>query len=393
MDFAFVPGITDYEKRLQRAMQTRNPKTTLINKNGIATVVDFFQELVSENLNGGDLILGAHASRSAFVMPFDTPSDPANPVRTDYEKVEALSAAGTVHVPASVRSANTSVHLKGCRIGDTALPLLTVIKTALDNPQQVTAPKYLHVLTNDAGQGVFEYMRYAYEVMTPDPKKFDKRADLVAAFQSPPHPFKPFMQGVETGQPQIPVPSDLFEKWVPSQKQLDSLNDEVNLEFTVSLNPPVVRSDPSTGKKVTIAVIWRSAIFTAFPDTFTWKIDMTSQTIPPDKAGRIALLKPSMLTSTLMKFPPAHPFPYYVRYGFPDFETFYSGFDWGDPTVVVENSKQLLKYVGTTFIYRLEIPVVKMGTNQVIFNYYRNSGAAAIHFREDNATYEMFGVV
>jgi hypothetical protein len=120
---------------------------------------------------------------------------------------------------------------------------------------------------------------------------------------------------------------------------------------------------------------------------------MTGQTIPPDKAGRIALLKPSMLTSTLMKFPPAHPFPYYVRYGFPDFETFYSGFDWGDPTVVLENSKQLLKYVGTTFIYRLEIPVVKMGTNQVIFNYYRNSGAAAIHFREDNATYEMFGVV
>jgi hypothetical protein len=383
MDFAFVPGGTHYEQDLQRLMQNR-AKTTLINKNGVSTVADFLQELKSENVTGGDLLLGAHASRNAFVMPFDA----STTLRTDYEKIEALSAAGTIHIPASVKGPNTSVHLKGCRIGDTARPLLTVTKTAMDNPQQVTAPRFLHVLIDDAGQGVFEYMRYAYEVTTPDPKKFDKRADLVAAFQSPP---QPFMQGVETGKPQVAVPAANFEKWIPSQAKLDSLNDEIKLDFTVALAPFVVRLDPVSGKKLTIKVIWHSAIFTAFPDTFTWKIDMTGKMVPSDKAGQLALLQPSMQTDPKMKFPAAHPFPYYVRYGFPDFASFFAAFDW-DPTLDIDGSTQTLRFVGTEYIYRLEIPVVKAGTTTLIYNYYPNSGAPTMNFKEDNATYEMFGV-
>jgi hypothetical protein len=383
MDYAFVPGGTSYEQELQRLMQNRAPKTTLINKNGVNTVADFLQELVSQNLTGGDLILGAHASSSDFFMPFDA----ATTTRTDYEKIEALSAAGTIHIPSSVRGPNTSVHLKGCRIGDTARPLLSAIKAAMDNPQQVTAPRFFHVLIDDAGQGVFEYMRYSYEVTTPDPKKFDKRADLVVAFQSPP---QPFMQGVEAGKPQVAVPKANFEKWVPTQAQLDSLNDEVKLDFTVNLDPFVIRLNPVTGKKLTIKVIWHSAIFTAFPDTFIWKIDMTGKMVPSDKAGQLALLQPSMQTDPKMKFPPAHPFPYYVRYGFPDFASFFAGFDW-TPTLVIDGSKQTLTFVGTEYIYRLEIPVVKTGTSTLIYNYYPNSGGPTMNFREDNATYEMFG--
>jgi hypothetical protein len=390
MDFAFVPGLSDYEKLLKRVMPTRDPSTKLIDDSGVNTVIKFLEELVTQKSKGGDLILGAHASRSAFVMPFDTPIDPDNPLRVDYEKVEDLIKAGTVHIPSDVRSANTSVHLKGCRIGDTAQPLLAVIKTALDNPQQVTAPRFLHVLIDDAGQGVFEYMRYAYEAMTPDPKNFEKRADLVSWFQSPPKPFPPFMQGVEARKDPVPVPPEFFEKWVPTQKQLEDLTDELRLEFTVTLKPPVVRTDPVTKKSVTLTVIRHSAAFSAFPDTFTWNMDMTGQTIPPDDAGRLALLKPSMLTSPLMKFPPAHPFPYYVRYGFPDFDSFFSGFDWGKPSVVTKDSKQFLKFVGTVYIYRLEVPVVQK-TDLLIFNYYPKSGASKMQFHEDNSTFKMFG--
>jgi hypothetical protein len=382
MDYAFVPGGTKYEQDLQSLMQNR-AKTKLISKNGVNTVVDFLQELVSENVTGGDLILGAHASRSAFVMSFDSTTS----FRTDYEKIEALGAAGTIHIPAAVRGPSTSVHLKGCRIGDTAQPLLTVIKTAMDNPQQVTAPRFLHVLIDDAGQGVFEYMRYAYEVTTPDPKKFSKRADLVAAFQSPP---QPFMEGVEANTTPTPVPAANFEKWVPSQAKLDSLNDELKLDFTVDLDPFVVRLNPVTGKKLTIKVIWHAAVFTAFPDTFTWKKDMTGLMVPPDKAGQLALLKPSMLTDPKMKFPPAHPFPYYIRYGFPDFDSFFAAFDW-DPTLDVDGSNQTLRFVGTEYIYRLEIPVVKKGTTTLIYNYYPNSGTPTMNFKEDNGTYKMFG--
>jgi hypothetical protein len=384
MDFAFVPGITPYEQLLQLAMQYRDPKTTLINKNGIATVVDFLNELISQNLKGGDLVLGAHASRSDFVMPFD----PTTPQRVDYEKMEALSAAGTVHIPNGVRGPDTSVHLKGCRIGDTARPLLSLIKTALNNPKNVTAPKYLHSLHNDADLGIIEFMKYAFEVTTTDTKNFDKRDDLVAAFQSPP---KPFLQGVEKGQAQTEVPKANFRKWIPSQAQLDSLSDKVNMPISVNLNPPVLRLNPVTGKNK-LTVLNGTVGFDAFPDVIPWPIDMTGRTVPPDKAGRIALLKSLLQPDPKWKFPPAHPFPYYVRYGFDDFDTFFAAFAW-DVTLEVDGSKQTLKYTGTRFIYRVEVPVVKKGTTDLIYNYYPKSGKPVVNFREDNAKFEMFGIV
>jgi hypothetical protein len=118
---------------------------------------------------------------------------------------------------------------------------------------------------------------------------------------------------------------------------------------------------------------------------------MTGKTVPKDDAARLALLQPSMQTDARMKFPPQHPFPYYTRYGFPDFASFYAGFDWGSPTLDVDGSKQTLTFVGTEYIYRLEIPVVKTGTSKVIYNYYPNSGAPTMNFQEDNAAYQMFG--
>jgi len=377
MDFAFVPGITPYEQRLQRVMQNRDPKTTLINKDGIVTVVDFLNELVAQNVKGGDLVLGAHASRLDFVMPFDA----TTPLRVDYEKMEALGQAGTVRIPTSVRSPDTSVHLKGCRIGDTAKPLLTVIKTALGNPQRLTAPRFLHSLHDDAGLGILEYMTYAFEVTTPDAKNFDKRADLLAAFQSPP---KPFLQGVEKGQPQTEVPKANFATWIPDQAQLDSLSDRVQLNITVKLNPPVLRG------KIKLVTLSKVGGFDAFPETIPWPINMTGLTVPPDKPARIALLKSLLLKDTKWKDPPAHPFPYYVRYGFDGFDKFFAAFDWD---VTLDTSTQILNYVGTRFIHRVEVPVVKKGTSELIYNYYPKSGTPVMNFREDNAKFEMFGIV
>ena len=381
MDFAFVPGITPYEQRLQRAMQNRK-KTTLINKPGVVvTVVDFLNELVSQSLKGGDLVLGAHASRDDFVMPFATTNS-----RADYETVEALGKAGTVHIPASVRSPDTSVHLKGCRIGDTAKPLLTVIKTAFDNPQRVTAPRFLHSLTDDAGLGIIEFMSYAFEVTTTDAKNFAKRADLVTAFQSPP---KPFMEGVEKGKPQTAVPAANFETWVPKQAQLDSLNGRLPLPISVKLNPPILRKNPVTGnnKLVTLKDVGG---FEAFDEIIPWPINMTGLTVPPDKPAQIALLKSLLLKDPKWQDPPAHPFPHYVRYGFDSFVKFFAAFDWD---VTFDKPTQTLNYLGTRFIYRLEIPVVKKGTTDLIYNYYPQSGTPVMNFLEDNAKFEMFGVV
>jgi hypothetical protein len=122
-----------------------------------------------------------------------------------------------------------------------------------------------------------------------------------------------------------------------------------------------------------------------------WTIDMTGKTIPPDKPGRLALLKPSLLSSPRMQPPPAHPFPYYARMGFNDFKSFYDGLVW-DVSLNGTAPNQHLEYVGLQHIYRLEIPIVKKGTTQVIYNYYPATGAPVMHFKEDNASFEMFGV-
>ena len=386
MDFAIVPGMSDYELRLRRLVSSRDPKTTLVDKPSVA---DFLQELASQHLKGGDLVLGAHASKSAFVMPFDVPFDPAKPVRTDYEEVQDLVTKGSVKIPSSVRSDDTSVHLKGCRIGDTAKPVLDLMKQAFDNPKLVTAPKYLHAISDDAGQGVTEYMAYAYEVTTPDASNFAKRAELLAEFQLKPDRFK---QGVEAGQPPVNVPSDKFDDWLPPQSQLDSLNEDLKLKkFTVRFDPPIIRKDPGTGKRVTERTLFDSFVFSAFVDDFTWPMDMTGKVVPSDDPARMALLKPDMQRDDRMKFPKVHPYPYYVRYGFDNFEDFYKGFAWS-VTLVSENAKQTLMYVGRIYIYRLQIPVVKTGTRDLIFNYYPTSGTPTINFREDNAKYELFGV-
>lgn len=396
MDFAFVPGTTKYEQRLQRMMQTRKPKTTLVSKSGVATVVDFLKELEAENVTAaGDLVLGAHAAgQSAFVMPFDTPLDPDHPVRADYEKVEALNSAGTIHIPSGVKGPTTSVHLKGCRLGKTAQPVLELMKTAFDNPLQVTAPLYFHGLSDFAGQGIFEYMTYGYEVTAPDPFVLAERKDLLAAFQSDPQRFK---QGVEKGELPEDVPSANFDRWLPTQKELDSLFEVLlsgelllkKLVFRVA--PPVVRKDPATGNTVNVPTI-KNAYFRALTEHFTWYIDMSNKTIPSDDAGRMALLKPDMLSNPLMEFPKVRPYPYYLRFGFDNFESFFNAFHWS-VSQVTKDSKPVLEYMGLICIYRLSIPIVKKGTNDVIFNYYPNSGMPIMNFREDNATYDLFGIV
>ena len=101
-----------------------------------------------------------------------------------------------------------------------------------------------------------------------------------------------------------------------------------------------------------------------------------------------------MLESPNMKDPPEpeQPYPYYVRYGFDHFEAFYNAFTWS-VSQVTKDSKPFLEYTGLIYIYRLSIPIVKKGTDQVIFNYYPNSGTPIMNFREDNATYDLFGIV
>ena len=60
------------------------------------------------------------------------------------------------------------------------------------------------------------------------------------------------------------------------------------------------------------------------------------------------------------------------------------------PTVVPNNT---IQFVGTRYRYELHVPVLKPGTNELIYNFYPNPGTPIINFTESNQPYKLFGVV
>ena len=65
MDYAFVPGHSDYEELLKRVMKSRS-NTTLIDDPAVSTIADFLQSLVTNSQQADNLLLGAHANDEAF---------------------------------------------------------------------------------------------------------------------------------------------------------------------------------------------------------------------------------------------------------------------------------------------------------------------------------------
>ena len=372
MDYAFVPGVSSYEDLLKRAMQARRD-TKLIAGADVSTIADFLETLRSQSLKADALIVGAHASDRSLAIGFDkTTQVPKNSNGRDYEMLEAVSTAGTIHTPAEVREPTTNFHVKGCNIGDDqAQPLLSLLKKALDNPQGVTAPKYIHALKADADRGVLEYMLYEYTVM--NKTAFPDTKALVSAFQS-----SGSTQDVEAGGTPGPVPSSNWKTWVKSDLDLSpALSDEVKFNFPTKVVPPA-------GKLKVISV--RNAKCTSRLETWGLTVHLAGQTIPPDKPGRMALLRPALLSEPRLK--PGHLFPIYKRLGFADFDSFFDGLTWD---VSLQGTD--LIFTGQHFVYTVEIPIVKKGTNKLIYNYYPSSGKPKMNFQEDNAGFVLFGQV
>ncbi len=217
MDYAFVPGVTGYENLLKRAMKSRT-NTTLIDKAGIATIADFLQSLVTNSQQAENLVLGGHANDEAFAMAFDsTTPTPSLSNGRDFEMLQAIDAAGTIHIPPAVRTSTTNCYVKGCNIGaDSAQPFLKLFKKCLDNPQQLNGPKFFHDLKDDSGNGVLEYMLVEYTVMSST--SFSTTADLAcvpktkfsARSRGWRHPCACTRQMERLDQPNPPTQSDYF---------------------------------------------------------------------------------------------------------------------------------------------------------------------------------------
>jgi hypothetical protein len=367
MDYAFAPGTSPYEGYLRSMLQHRI-STTLISNAGLTSIADFLGQLVTQTVTGaGDLVPGSHASDEGnlfLALDSTTTTLPVN-----YEILDAVKTSGTINIPAAVRGATTSLHFKGCRIGsDDALPFLQLLKEALDNPQSVTAPKYFHGLYNFSGVGVFEHMDYSYMVMNITP--YPDTASLVAAFVA-----GGFTQGLDG----TAVPDANFKTWVKPTLNLKPANqDKVKFNFPVAITPKA----GGIGSIPQLKAQCRSRA-----EKFTYTVSGLSS-IPTSDADRLALIKSGMDSDPMMQ--DTHPYPLYQRLHFPDFDSLWTGLDWKTSV----NGTDLIA-VGTHYVYTLVIPILKPGstTNELVYNFYPATGTPVMNFLEDNATYNMFGVV
>lgn len=376
MDYAFVPGAgaTDYETTLQNLLKARK-NTKVIDDQKVKTVRDFLQKLVAMNVVADNLLLGAHASDQTFAISFDDKTSliPQDSDGHDYEELLVLDTNGRIRIPVDIRNDDTDVHLKGCDIGrDVSKPFLALLKDALDKPRHVTAPKFVHALKQDGDRGVLEYMKYQYEIVSPT--AFSTHDELIEAFKKGNLLEGKFKQGVEVPGTPVDVPDANWKVWV--QKSLDlkpAVIDEVPFDIATKV-------DPAIGKLKLIDQ--KNGLCRSRYQDYTASTYVTG-TMPPDDAGKMAFLKDALKTDRRLK--DGHPFPLWVRFGYPDLDAFIKGMTW-----IVLTDKTLLHFIGSHYVYTLQIPVVKTNTNKLVYNYYPKSGTP--NFAEDNANFAMFGV-
>jgi hypothetical protein len=364
VDYAFAPGITAQDARLRLLLKART--NTTLRSTG-TSIEDFLTDLNSSSLTADDLVVGSHASDEGFL--FLALDSSHNTLPVSYDDLQAVDTSGTIHIPAGVRSAATKFHFKGCTIGsDDSLPFLTLLKSALDNPAQVTAPKFFHGLRELISIGVFEFMGYNFKLLSKD--GFTKTADLVTAYQNASPPLTR-LDGTQ-------VPDADIKKWVRPQLALKpATQDKKPIPFPVKIVP-------ATGGQSAIAD--SPAECRSKRETYTY--DLNVGTPPPaDKAARLAAMRASLSAEAEQQS--THPYPIYKRLHYDTFDDFFDGQNW---TVTINGNDQ--HWAGTHFVYTLVIMVGKPGTpKELIFNFYPSTGAPTMNFLEDNATYSLFGVV
>ncbi len=347
MDQAFAPGSTAQDGRLRR-MFTARANTSLQTPAGGTSIKDFFDFLKASNLTADDLVVGSHASDEGFLL-IELDATHTN-MPTSYEDVDDVDSTGSIHIPPAIRTANTSFHFKGCNIGS-EIPFLTLLKHALDNPQQVTAPRFFHGLYEFFGVGIFEFMGHNYRVISKD--AFSTRAALVSKFQS---------AGL-TRLDGTPVPNTDIDKWVSRRLSLSPrTSDKRAIPFPVKIVP-------KTGGKN--AIDDPPAECRSKREQYTYQLD-TGSAPPAGKAARIAAMKPFLAAEADQQS--THPYPLYARLHYATFDDFFDGQNW---TVTLNGTTQ--NWVGTHFVYTLVIPIVKPGTtDELIFNFYPNAKTANI---------------
>ncbi len=365
MDFAFAPG---QEFDDLRTVLSRRKNTTVVSPAGVTNIADFFANLQTNHLKGGDLIIGSHGTdEGQLLIALDSHSN----AQTTFDSLQSNTS---IVIPASIKSADTSVHLFGCLIGSPeCLPFLKLLKQKLGNPKALSAPQYVHATHSIDAINFFELMRYDFRILRK--KKFDSYDLLVNAFKTA--GFKYLIDNTD-------IPPANWATWIPSAADLTPTTlSEIAVAFPVKINPAVGNVGTLTDQMAT----WISAL-ESFPEG---GIPMT-KAIPNDndEAGKAAFAKEALGKDP--GFGPisaSNPYPVYKRFHLNSLQEFADGWNW---KITPGAKAGTADFMGTRFRYEILVPITKSGAStELIFNYYPSTGDPTINFKEDDP--KLFSVV
>jgi hypothetical protein len=247
-------------------------------------------------------------------------------------------------------------------------PFLQLLKSVMGHPSSVTAPRFVHEYAVSA-DSIYEWMNYQFLVTGADlgRKPLPTRDAVVGKFGDA--NFK-YFDGTN-------IPNEMWEQWVPPAAKL-------------SLKPAVAQV-VSTDYPVKFQLgRYFSAILKA---KATWMNGVQLfDTEPLDYNEVSDIVIPDMLDTALpkiRKYQDSHPYPVFKRYGFKTLKDFIRG--WGWTINIVSGSK--VKFIGSRYVYILEIPITKPRTDEWIANYYHTGQAPVINFTDSNQPNRLFGVV
>ena len=112
---------------------------------------------------------------------------------------------------------------------------------------------------------------------------------------------------------------------------------------------------------------------------------------PLDYSDVSDIVIPTMLDVELpkiRKYQDSHPYSVPKRHGFKNLQDFIRGWIW---TINLLPGNKV-KFIGRRYVYGLEIPITKPGTDEWIYNYYRTGQAPIINFSDSNQPHRLFGI-
>lgn len=351
MDFGFGPAGDAHIADL-RQMFSRRANTTLINARGVDTVRQLINHLNSSTSKPiGDILLGAHANDEGQLF---LPAFPGQRGPTNFETLESTlsNASRSIKIPdaligyTAASGITHAVHIQGCNIGN-ALPFLTKFKDALGGHVNVTAPKFFHGAT-PAPQGSFEYMGYQFAIRRATP--FPNRAVALAEFDA---------EQFTLIDGKTVVPTADWKTLIPRNP-----NVTVKQQAASKLGAAV-------GTRTTIQTPrqYRATQITFGPWTITYP---SASAIPSSQSARLSDLEASLKTDA--RFQDTHPFPQFIREGFPRVIEFVSGYTW----TCVPRGRTLV-CVGKRMLYVAALAITDpatapthgfFGDGDLIFNFY-----------------------